>query len=157
MCNNQDNQQNSTNNNHVNNGWHWSEGHKYALEGIKSLLLLNGAAAIAILAFASNTKLIDGLLIAGIICFGLGSLFSVIAFTTAYKTQLNYGNGVSGKDNLPHTLTYFMVVISIIFFIAGLIFSAFGLNTLLSPTPISSTEFSFKCQATPCHTNIEIK
>ncbi len=31
--------------------WHWSEGMKYALEGIKTLFILNGAAAISILTF----------------------------------------------------------------------------------------------------------
>jgi hypothetical protein len=31
--------------------WHWGEGTKYAIEGMKALLLLNGGAAIALLTF----------------------------------------------------------------------------------------------------------
>jgi hypothetical protein len=34
--------------------WHWGEGTKYAIEGMKALLLLNGGAAIALLTFIGN-------------------------------------------------------------------------------------------------------
>ena len=36
--------------------WHWAEGNKYAIEGIKTLLLLNGGSAVALLAFIGNWK-----------------------------------------------------------------------------------------------------
>ena len=38
----------------ANSEWHWTEGNKYALEAIKALLLINGGAAVALLAFAGN-------------------------------------------------------------------------------------------------------
>ena len=36
--------------------WHWEQGTKYAAEGIKATLLLNGAAAIALMTFATQLK-----------------------------------------------------------------------------------------------------
>jgi hypothetical protein len=36
--------------------WHWAEGIKFALEATKTLFILNGAAAIAVLTFLGNTK-----------------------------------------------------------------------------------------------------
>jgi len=38
----------------ANSEWHWTEGNKYALEANKALLLINGGAAVALLAFAGN-------------------------------------------------------------------------------------------------------
>ena len=34
--------------------WHWEQGTKYAVEGIKTTLLLNGAAAIALMTFCGG-------------------------------------------------------------------------------------------------------
>ena len=34
----------------------WAEGMKYALEGIKAIFVLNGAATVSILTFVGNTK-----------------------------------------------------------------------------------------------------
>lgn len=34
--------------------WHWEQGTKYAVEGIKTALLLNGAAAISLMTFATQ-------------------------------------------------------------------------------------------------------
>jgi hypothetical protein len=36
--------------------WHWEQGTKYAVEGIKTTLLLNGAAAIALMTFATANE-----------------------------------------------------------------------------------------------------
>jgi hypothetical protein len=39
--------------------WHWEQGTKYAVEGIKTTLLLNGAAAIALMTFATTSPAIS--------------------------------------------------------------------------------------------------
>jgi hypothetical protein len=53
--------------------WHWEQGTKYAAEGIKTTLVLNGAAAIALMTFATtNTQ--------------------KVAFLAAYLVQLYFGN-----------------------------------------------------------------
>ena len=71
--------------------WHWEEGNKYAVEGIKTSLLLNGAAAIALMTFASTHDPSSGMKCA-LFLFALGAIFSAIAFMGAYYAQLHYGN-----------------------------------------------------------------
>ena len=71
--------------------WHWEQGTKYAAEAIKTTLLLNGAAAIALMTFATNTQKFS-LLICPLISFVIGAGFSAIAFVTAYMAQLILGN-----------------------------------------------------------------
>ena len=38
----------------VDREWHWEQGTKYAIEGMKALLAINGGAAVALLAFAGQ-------------------------------------------------------------------------------------------------------
>jgi hypothetical protein len=71
--------------------WHWEQGTKFAIEGIKTSLLLNGAAAIALMTFA-NTHTVSGGVKCAISLFALGAMFSTIAFVAAYITQLKFGN-----------------------------------------------------------------
>jgi hypothetical protein len=71
--------------------WHWEQGTKYAAEGIKTMLLLNGAAAIALMTFATNTQKVSSLL-TPLIAFVIGAGCSAFAFFAAYMTQLEYGN-----------------------------------------------------------------
>jgi hypothetical protein len=72
--------------------WHWDQGNKYAVEAIKTTLVLNGAAAIALMTFATQTQKFSSLLIAPLLCFTGGAGFSAIAFFGAYMAQLVYGN-----------------------------------------------------------------
>jgi hypothetical protein len=58
------------------NEWHWAEGNKYAMEGIKTLLYLNGGSAIALLTFTGTRDTVNllafywlGLAVMG---FGMG-------------------------------------------------------------------------------------
>jgi len=37
--------------------WHWAEGMKFALEGVKLLFILNGATSVSILTFIGNFKI----------------------------------------------------------------------------------------------------
>jgi hypothetical protein len=71
--------------------WHWEQGTKYAVEGIKTTLLLNGAAAIALMTFATTNEF-SFLLPLPLLSFVGGAALSAFAFFAAYKTQLEYGN-----------------------------------------------------------------
>lgn len=71
--------------------WHWEQGVKYAIESIKTALLLNGAAGIALMTFAGTRKF-PFALIWPVVPFAFGALLSAAAFLAAYLTELNYGN-----------------------------------------------------------------
>ena len=71
--------------------WHWAQGTKYAAEAIKTTLVLNGAAAIALMTFATNTQKFSSLLIP-LISFVIGAALSTLAFFDAYMAQLFFGN-----------------------------------------------------------------
>lgn len=78
--------------------WHWEQGNKYAVEGIKTSLLLNGAAAIALMTFADTHSITAGVKWA-IFLFACGAMGSAFAFLAAYATQLHYGNAeLAGAD-----------------------------------------------------------
>src|SRR5262249_21037808 len=101
--------------------WHWQEGNKYAVEGIKTLLLLNGAPALGLLTFAGGHP---GVSVGfPLLCFGLGALFAGLVFIFAYTTQLYYGNKNWPRANIFHTVTYILILASVIGFVGGL-FSA---------------------------------
>src|ERR1035441_7690900 len=72
--------------------WHWAEGMKFALEGVKLLFILNGAASVSILTFVGNLKIGSIPLISAMLCFAFGAATTVPAMVFAYLTQLQYGN-----------------------------------------------------------------
>ena len=72
--------------------WHWEQGNKFAVEGIKTLTILNGAAAIALMTFGTALKSFTTSMVASLILFALGAGLSVFVFVIAYMTQLEYGN-----------------------------------------------------------------
>ena len=72
--------------------WHWEQGTKYAAEAIKTTLLLNGAAAIALMTFATTHTQKVSLLVIPLISFVVGAALSTLGFFDAYMAQLNFGN-----------------------------------------------------------------
>jgi hypothetical protein len=72
--------------------WQWEQGTKYAAEAIKTTLLLNGAAAIALMTFATTNPQKFSSLLCPLISFVIGALISAFAFFAAYMVQRNYGN-----------------------------------------------------------------
>ena len=75
--------------------WHWAEGTKYAIEGIKTLLLLNGGAAIALMTFLGHSNVVAiNMATAGrsLVLFAFGALLAAFDFLFAYLSQLHYGN-----------------------------------------------------------------
>jgi hypothetical protein len=100
--------------------WHWEQGIKYAIEGTKALLLLNGGAAVALLAFVGNlgnpVPAANALL-----SFGAGALLAVIVFFCAYQTELHYGNQMNKVALVFHLTTYLAFLLAIIAFVIGLV------------------------------------
>ena len=77
--------------------FHWSEGMKYAVEGLKLLFILNGAATVSILSFIGNTMTKSSVLVVSMGSFVMGAVMGIIAIWLCYLTQLQYGN--AGRDN----------------------------------------------------------
>ncbi|MFR4919343.1 MAG: hypothetical protein ACLUBJ_07390 [Veillonella atypica] len=102
---------------------------EYASGGLKALLLLNGAAGIAILAFLGNIlgtefeRWIRGIAW-GLVFFSIGAFFSTISWLFAYISQTYY-NEANGNDKMIKNGTIWRnatvgaVVVSGIAFLVG--------------------------------------
>lgn len=128
--------------------WHWEQGIKYAVEGIKTSLLLNGAAAIALMTFANTHEAFGGMKLA-LFLFSLGAIVSAIAFMGAYYSQLNYGNAEvpgPGKDGFWrkgqnwNKATAIMVVASVAIFFGGSLVLLFSWPATPSSSPAAAVE-----------------
>jgi hypothetical protein len=128
--------------------WHWAEGIKFALEGVKLLFLLNGAASISVLTFIGHIESGIGQLIISLIAFALGAALTIPAMIFAYLTQLNYGNATYGSPQSHtiwetaaklHNCAYVFVGLAFLCFLAGTVLAAFGLwhlpSSSVCPTP----------------------
>jgi hypothetical protein len=115
-----------------NTEWHWEQGTKYAVEALKALLVINGGAAVALLAFAGQISKNGGDLVStasrlgnSLLGFGLGALFAAMAFVAAYIAQLQYGRG--GENycwaHLSHFAAYLWLIFSVAAFVTGLVFA----------------------------------
>lgn len=116
--------------------WHWAEGMKYALEGIKLLFVLNGAAAVSILTFVGNAKAGSNLLVSAMLCFAFGAATTVVVMLFAYFTQLNYGNASLDQSAAQplweaavrkHNRAYLFIGLSLLCFLVGVCLAAGGL------------------------------
>ncbi|WP_132949877.1 hypothetical protein [Rhodovulum bhavnagarense] len=99
--------------------FHWHEGMKFAHEGIKSLMLLNGASTVSVLTFVGNTNEGDDRLVYAMACFALGALCGPVSFLFAYLTQLQYGNDNFGAAWKHHWATYLFIFSGICLFLCG--------------------------------------
>jgi len=100
--------------------WHWGEGTKYALEAGKSLILINGAAAISILTFVGNHPSKTYGIFCAINLFAFGSLFGAIFFGVSYEAQLWYGNGLERRARIWHWRAYIFAAVSALLFVLGM-------------------------------------
>jgi hypothetical protein len=112
--------------------WHWGEGAKFAVEGIKSVLLLNGGAGVALLAFYGNAAKGGGTTFGpssgfALLSFGTGALLSALAFLFAYLAQLQYGKAADAEGSRYHAAAYGCFVGSAVGFLLGLIAAWFSL------------------------------
>ena len=121
--------------------WHWEQAGKYAVESIKTTLLLNGAAAIAVMTFAATRKF-SGALHTPLVLFAGGAMLSAFAFLAAYLCQLEYGNAVRpGIDKAEHdqrwkkaqlgnTAAIIVVILGVVVFSLGIILTGVALPKL---------------------------
>jgi hypothetical protein len=117
--------------------WHWQEGNKYALECMKSLLLLNGGGALALLTFFGNRgKVLSNIsteaIGAALTSFGVGTVGSVVVFMLAYLTQLHYGNLGWARATYFHYGTYLGVLTALCGFIGGIWFARIAVVAALT-------------------------
>jgi hypothetical protein len=125
--------------------WHWEQGTKYVVEGVKALTILNGGAAIALMTFGNSHKLTHATIFA-LACFAIGAAMSVFTFFVAYRAQLEYGNAElygNQEERLPvwrkgqrwNNFAYFVIAASFLFFAMGLFAAASGLSDVGVVTP----------------------
>lgn len=112
--------------------FHWTEGMKYAVEGIKSLFLLNGAASLAVMSFVGHTDIVTQNLVHAMGLFTIGALVASISYLFAYLTQLEYGNGNTSLAWTYHKLTYLVIGGSVFLFISGVFFAMTGFSSNLA-------------------------
>jgi hypothetical protein len=72
----------------VSQEWHWEQAIKFAAESIKTTLLLNGAAAIALMTFAATRKF-SGALHTPLVLFAVGAMLSAFAFLVRISAKWN--------------------------------------------------------------------
>jgi hypothetical protein len=143
--------------------WHWAEGMKYALEGMKTMFILNGAAAVSILTFIGNVKSTSGLLIIAMVLFALGAATVIITMLLSYLAQLNYGNaelfppdeaaydGNWAKASTHHFAVYVTIAVGILTFPIGIVCAAVGLMEahFVPPAAIQSVPYSIAIMLNP--------
>jgi hypothetical protein len=98
--------------------WQWAEGNRYAAEAIKTLLALNGGAAVALLAFWKGSDLISAA--GALLSFAIGALLASATFSFAYFTRLAYGMGKWEAGVRLHYVVYGTFVLSVAAFLVGL-------------------------------------
>jgi hypothetical protein len=121
--------------------WHLTETYKglitLSVEGLKMLALVNGGAAVAILAYLGSiashpTTAPVPHIRSALICYSLGLLLTVLAFITAYLTQLRlYGEEVSRASGNKFG-QYHVIGVATGCLLALLAASAFGIGCWLA-------------------------
>lgn len=108
---------------------------------IKSAILINGGAAVAMLAFAgkiyttSPPKDIPENLVYAMACFGAGVLFGAFAAGTVFASQFLYGRG---KDMLGHILNGLSCVLIIFCYISFFVGSWVAFKVFLNNGAVST-------------------
>jgi hypothetical protein len=110
--------------------WHWGEGTKYVIEGAKSVLIINGAAAVSILTFIGNTHTKKIPLTAAMMLFSVGALFGALIFLFCYLAQLQYGNDNRESAVRFHNAAYIVVTLSVVLFVLGIVAAGWGMLLL---------------------------
>lgn len=104
---------------------------KFADLTVRSLLLLNGGAALAVLTFAANSaKGSSGAVVSAqdlapsILLFGSGAATSVATAAASYVAQLSYTQDYKKVGNTFQVLAVIGGVASLVLFVAGMIVAA---------------------------------
>lgn len=129
---------------------------KLSIEALKSLLLLNGGAATALIALSDKSEKSDyGI---AIILFGLGAILSVLAFIFGYFSQLQYANSRWASEysnhaevNKRHKQHLIFQKITLVVVALSLVASASGMWSAYHATTSASRCAQFAASHTPSH------
>lgn len=92
-------------------------------EGIKSLLLINGGAIVALLSFLGSSDVGRSVVQVSMLplaCYAVGMIFSVLTFITSYATQFFLFNEIVQQKTSNVKRHMFFVYLSLFFVMAGL-------------------------------------
>lgn len=109
--------------------------HSISVEGMKTLLLINGAAIVSLLTFLGNAKFgkelarCAGLPLAA---FVSGVVFSVFAFVFSYATQFALFNETVCPNEYHGPKHMMFVIIALLFVVLGLVAFIVGCSTSIS-------------------------
>ena len=118
--------------------FHLAEGIKLAIEAIKMLFFLNGAATISVITFIGNLKQMSEDLIFAMQLFAIGAAMSPVALVLGYMSQLYFGTvqpAFDPKQNLlvarlVHYSIYCAMIGAWCLFLAGARYAAIGFSSL---------------------------
>ena len=118
--------------------FHLAEGIKLAIEAIKMLFFLNGAATISVITFIGNLKQMSEDLIFAMQLFAIGAAMSPVALVLGYMSQLYFGTvqpAFDPKQNLlvarlVHYSIYCAMIGAWVLFLAGARYAAIGFSSL---------------------------
>ena len=118
--------------------FHLAEGIKLAIEAIKMLFFLNGAATISVITFIGNLKQMSEDLIFAMQLFAIGAAMSPVALVLGYMSQLYFGTvqpAFDPKQNLlvarlVHYSIYCAMIGSWGLLLAGARYAAIGFSSL---------------------------
>lgn len=103
----------------------------FSAEAGKSLVCINGGAAVAMLAFCGNyiAETTCWSMIA-IICFAIGSLLGVLVLYSAYMAQGRFTDMKKEEGHRFNTCAFILAILAMILFVSGITFSAIAINRL---------------------------
>lgn len=95
---------------------------------LKSSIVINGGAAVAILTFVGNSKIVDkSQLVFGLLSFSLGVFLASVATLFGYLAQNNYLESQEKKGDKYRDCAILICGVSYLFFFIGIVSVAFGL------------------------------
>lgn len=104
----------------------------FARDTLNSLVLINGGAVVALLAFYGGQagREFTGMAFAGLLAFTLGVTSAVSSSLAAYFAQLNFGwqepNLLRGRKALKAAIL--LAIVSLLLFVAGSVITGFALG-----------------------------
>ena len=118
--------------------FHWGEGIRLAIEAIKMLFFLNGAATISVITFIGNLKQPSEMLVFAMQLFAFGAGLAPVALALGYISQMYFGKAEETFDpgqnwivaGLVHYSVFGVMFVSWALFLAGARFAALGFNAL---------------------------
>jgi hypothetical protein len=131
--------------------YHWNRGHAYVLEGGKSLILINGGAAIGAMTFAGNSHIsVSWALVVAVGLFAFGALSGTVLFLLSYLAELRYGNGEWTLGQRLHERAYVPAIFAAVLFVLGMIAAGCALRaTTCAAAPVANSSPTNEVQHPP--------